>query len=34
MMGAPPAQRVAPAPPHKMGELVAPHRLMGKMQRD
>ena len=34
MMGALPAQRFAPTPPHKMGELVAPHRLMGKMKRD
>ena len=31
MMGALPAQRFAPPPPH-MGELVAPHRLMGKMK--
>ncbi len=34
MMGALPAQRFSPPPPHKMGELVAPQRLMGKMKRD
>ena len=34
MMGALPVQRFAPTPPHKLGELVAPHRLMGKMKRD
>jgi hypothetical protein len=40
MMGALPAQRFLPPPsvqshpPHKMGELVAPQRLMGKMKRD
>jgi len=34
VMGALPAQRFAPPPPHKMGELVAPQRLMGKMKRD
>ena len=34
MMGALPAQRFPPSPPHKMGELVAPQRLMGKMKRN
>ena len=34
MVGALPAQRFPPPPPHKMGELVAPQRLLGKMKRD
>jgi hypothetical protein len=35
MMGALPAQRFPTTPPpHRMGELVAPQRLMGKMKRD
>ncbi len=34
MMGALPAQRFQPPPPHKMGELVAPQRLMGRMKRN
>ena len=32
MMGALPAQRFPIPPPHKMGELVAPQRLLGKMR--
>ena len=35
MMGALPAQRFPAAPPpHEMGELVAPQRLLGKMKRN
>ena len=35
MMGALPAHRFQPtAPPHKMGELVAPQHLLGKMRRE
>jgi hypothetical protein len=32
-VGALPAHRFLPPPPHKMGELVAPQRLLGKMKR-